>query len=92
MGEAFCQPNTTPLLPVRFASRMSSTEVMGVRRSDQSSRRSYHPAMLSIASWNFSNMAIVALNAVTRPAYTPSRARSESQLLTFRPSITIASS
>ena len=68
MGDAFCQPKTTAVLPSAFARRMSSTEPAWAIRSECSSKRWSHTAMLSRVCSKPSHTAIVALIAVTPPA------------------------
>ena len=68
MGDAFWKPNMMPVLPSRLAARMSSTVLIGAIVSVRSRSLTSHRARWSTVSRNPSQVATVALMAVTPPA------------------------
>ena len=91
MGEAFWKPRMIPVLPCSLAAWMSAVSFT-CRMSSRSRKRRIHTARWAMVWAKFSHVATVALMAVTSPARSPSKTASLSQLLTFRPSMTTASS
>ena len=88
MGEAFWKPRMTPVLPSHLAVSMSETERTWRISEACWTKRGRQWAMWSRVSWVPSQVAMVALMAVTPPLTRLRKTAGLSQLLTLSPSTT----